>query len=135
MDISPYIFDQPNQIDNCYSDPCTNDIHDYGVQEASLWLEAKNKRSFAIHNEESSCYRNEYNWLLSEMVENMTENTLEKLLHVSELGDEALQERGQNHEISDIISESEEPPMFRMEELLQWKRCQDRKHELFMLQQ
>jgi len=138
MALPPCMFAQSIYEDNHYTDPCTEEFYEY-EKDASLWLEAHNQRSFMGHDKDASCNRHESNWLFSQMSENIpeniTEDRLEKLLHIPELADEAFSERGQDHEISRNFSLNEKPSMFDIDELLQWKRCQDKKHERFMLEQ
>jgi len=138
MALPPCMFAQSIYEDNHYADPCTEEFYEY-EKEASLWLEAHNQRSFMGHVKDASCNRHESSWLFSQMSENIpkniTEDGLEKLLHISDLADESFSDRGQDHEIAMSFSQNEKPSMFDIDDLLQWKRCQDRKHELFMLEQ
>jgi len=82
----------------------------------------------------------EYNFLLSQMDNHMLgtekENVFENLCHVSALAEEALIECAHNDlDTGTNSSDSEKHPNLSMEDLLAWKRCEDRKHELFMLQE
>jgi len=130
---------QSSQEESQYLDPNATCFSEYGAEEVNQILETLNKQS-SLRNPKNANFYDEYDWLISQMINHApgsaTDEVLAKLCHVSELADEVLTERRQsNHESTMNISKSENLPMLSINDLLLWKRSQDRKHELYMSQQ
>jgi len=106
-----------------------------GETNRELFREAHDDIQMFTDTDESCLYPDEYNWMLRQMEKYMpgseTEETRKKLRNVSELANEALYTDG--HEpLSPPLKALD---MLNIENLLQWKQSQDRKHERFMMQE
>jgi len=132
MDFSSYMYTRPSYEENQYIEPCANWFYEDKFAETNRLLENYNKQSFPSHAKQGINH-DVYNFMMPQanlQTRESNEKVLQQLFHVSELADEALNEQDQDTTRDPTVNIPNS-----IEDLLLWKRCQDRKHEMFMLQQ
>jgi len=116
-----------------YADYYTSKVFRQGMTSKELFWETWEDIQM-LKNANDLSFPNEYDWMLKQMNNYMPRNETEdalKLFSFSELADETLNTQGNNggtqtYEVHDMLD---------IDNLLQWKRFQDRKHERFMQQE
>jgi len=123
--------------DGLYSDFNANPWYKSRPNHEDLFLDAYENHKLRRNN--TNFYQDEFHLLLSQMnnyeprIE--SEHFLEKLIDLSELSDMALYKNHRNDEENFGWLSSKDFSMPHIDDLLSWKICQDRKHELFMLKE
>jgi len=120
-----------------YADFSENTFYRQGATDKDLFRNAFEKTQLSRYAHDTSFYSDEYNWLLAQMTKDTpdygTEDALMKLLNISELADEALYAQDHDNNILFGGSPSKVLGTLSIEDLVHWKRLQDKKHERFML--
>jgi len=135
-DAPPWLDALVSRNDGLYSDSSANPCYWSRPNHEDLFLDAYENHKLRGNN---TFYQDEFYFLVSQMknfeprIE--SEHFLENLIDLSELADMALYRNHGNDEENFGCLRKKDFPMPSIDDLLSWKVCQDRKHELFMLQE
>jgi len=137
-DTPSFMFENLNREEDLYDHSYKNQFHNLGVREEVLH-ETCEKLSQSWDENDVDFYHDEFTWLILQMEKHLpgkeTEDALQKLLHISELADEALFESDETYDIVHGSTYNETSSMININDLLNWKQRQVRNSLSFMLQE
>jgi len=137
-DTPSYMWESLNREEDLYDDSYKNQFYNLGAREEEVFRKTCEKFSQPGDENDVDFYHDEFTWLIMQMEKHLpgkeTEHALQKLLHISELADEALYEPDETYAVLGS-SYSETPSMINITDLLNWKQRQDRNRLSFMMQE
>jgi len=138
-DTPSYMWESLNREEDLYDDLWyKNQFYNLGAREGEVFHKTSEKFSQPGDESEVDFYHDEFTWLIMQMEKHLpakeTEDALKKLVHISELADEALFEQDDTPAVFGSTY-SEMPSMINITDLLNWKQRQDRNRLSFMMQE
>jgi len=136
-DTPTYLYELLNREEDFCDNSSTNPFFNREAREEAVFRNTYENQPRSGYGNEF--YHDEYSWLISQMNKYMpgkeTEDTLQKLLNISQLADEALCAAEGTYNTALGSSFEETPLMINIMDLIHGKQRRDRNHLLFMLEE